>query len=89
MMAKFIEDGDKILDQVSDFEVQIINNENGEIVGSDWHDGATFNNIFDNLESRYEKELEISVLDYGDEFRAIVTPSDEMFNHHYAVLMTE
>lgn len=88
MIGKFIKYGDKRLDKVSDFEVQVINNENGEIIDSNWYNETTFNKIFDSLELKHENELEISVLDYGDELRAIATPSEKMFNHHYAILMT-
>lgn len=89
MMALLLEDGDERLDQMNDFEVQVINNDNGEIVDSNWYNDTTFNKILDDFEFKHEKELEISVLDYGDELKAIVTPSENVFNHHYAVLMME
>lgn len=89
MMAKFIKDEDKRLNQVSDFEVQVISNENGVIVDSNWYSDTTFNKVFDDLELKHENELEISVLDYGDELKAIITPSENMFNHHYTVLMID
>lgn len=86
MIVKFLEDGDSRLEGVSDFEVQTIA-ENGEVVDNNWYNDSTFHGMFDMLEKKHRKGLEISVLDYGDELQATVTANADTVKHHYTVIM--
>ena len=86
MMAKFLRDGDSRLETVSDFEVQTIF-ENGETLDTNWHSNTTFHEVFDQLENKHRKGIDISVLDYGDELQATVTPKANSIKHHYTVIM--
>lgn len=86
MMALFLKDGDSRLEEISDFEVQTIA-ENGEIINSHWHRESTFHEVFDKLDKKHRKGLEISVLDYGDHVQATVTANAESVKYHYVVLV--
>ena len=87
MMARLLKDGDERLDEISDFEIQKIG-ENGEIQDTDWEVNSTFNKVFDKLEKKHRKGFGASVLDYGDELQATVTPDAKSVKHHYRILMT-
>ncbi len=87
MMAHFLKDGDRRLDEISDFEVQTIH-ENGEIQNTNWHKNTTFNNVFDVFEKKHTKGIEVSVLDYGDELQATVTANAKSIKHYYKVLIS-
>ena len=85
MLAKFLEDGDKRLDETYDFEVQMVNYD-GEIVVIEWEEETTFNKVFDGLEKRYGS-FDVSVLDYGDELQAMITLHRESVKHSFRVIM--
>lgn len=86
MMAIFLKDGDSRLEKVSDFEIQTISTDD-KIIDIDFRNKSTFNAVFEELDKRYQKGLEISVLDYGGDLQATVTPIEDTVKHHYLVLM--
>lgn len=86
MMAKFLKDGDKRLDETYDFEVQMIGDD-GEILDTDWEEETTFNKVFDGLEKKHGS-FEVSVLDYGDELQATITLHRKSAKHSFRVLVT-
>lgn len=83
MMAKFLKDDDERLNVLGSFEVLVISNESDKVIDRNKYNNITFNEVIGNIERKYEKEIEISVLDYGDELRAILTPSEKISNCHY------
>lgn len=87
MMARFLKDDDVRLDQQADFEVQKVNDK-GEIVDTDWHINSTFNTLFDLFDRKLRKGSDISILDYGDELCAVITPLAKSHKHHYSILMS-
>lgn len=85
MMARFLKDGDLSLEEVSNFEIRTID-ENDEVLNTNWHDDYTFNKVFDELRKKHRSGIEISVLDYGDELIGTVTANAESVKYHYAVI---
>lgn len=88
MIAHFLKDGDERLDKLADFEVQTIN-QDGEVVDINWRENTTFNFILDSFKYRHRQGIEASILDYGDELQATVTPNAKSVKHHYCVMMIE
>lgn len=88
MIEKFLKNDDVRLDQVANFEIQTINKD-GITEDLDWHDNTTFTDLFFELKKKHKKGIEISVLDYGDELQATVTPYAKSANVHYTVLMVD
>lgn len=86
MMAKFLNDGDKRLEEVADFEVQTVN-EGGEVVDTDWYEETTFQAVFNKLNNKHRKGIEVAVLDYGDEIQATVEVTAKSVKNHYTVIM--
>lgn len=86
MMARFLKDGDERLEKISDFEVQTIG-EDGEVQTIDWNLNTTFNKVFEKMEKKHRKGIEVSVLDFGDGLQATITANAKSIKHHYVVMM--
>lgn len=86
MMAKFLKDDDLRLNQIGRFEVRIVSIEIGDTIDSIKYHSTSFNEISADIKRKYEEKIEISVLDYGDELRAILTPNKTENDYYYVVL---
>ena len=84
LFAIFLTSNDERLDEICTVKVEMLNAD-GSVLDTQYHQNSSFKSVGELIHNRNRDGVEMSVLDYGDELRGIITPLGDLVTHSYVI----
>ena len=85
MFAKVLNDQNPVLNEIDDFTVEVLNSATDEVVKEQCYIDTSFAELASRIAAKYKSGITMSVLDYGDEMQAVITPNNTRSKHCYTI----
>lgn len=85
MSAKVLNDHNTVLTEIDDFTVVVQVSATDEVVKDECYLDTSFAELASRIAAKYKSGITMSVLDYGDEMQAVITPNNARSKHCYTV----
>lgn len=85
MYAKVLNDHNPVLTEIDDFTVVVQVSATDEVVKEECYIDTSFEELANRIAAKYKNGITMSVLDYGDEMQAVITPNDVRSKHCYTI----